>query len=71
MELSKSDSLKVTLQKKAMENVKIDFNGGRAFIQMRLYLVENKMYLLQTITEAEKDNNKSVGRFMDSFALIK
>jgi len=50
--------------------INIDFKDGMAVIRMRLYLVKNKMYMLQTITETKKDFNKSITRFMDSFELI-
>ncbi|MFN6946338.1 MAG: hypothetical protein ACK4ND_15425 [Cytophagaceae bacterium] len=50
--------------------IKIDFRDGMAVIRMRIYLVKNQMYLLQTITETKKDFNKSITRFMDSFELI-
>ena len=48
---------------------KIDYRDGLAFIFMRAYLVENTMYMLQTITVPSKDSNKSIYRFMDSFSL--
>jgi hypothetical protein len=48
---------------------RIDFRDGLAVITMRAYLVKNKMYILQTITETKKDFNKSIGKFMDSFKL--
>ena len=51
--------------------VKIDFQEGLAVIRMRLFLVDNKMYILQTITETKKDNNKDISKFMDSFELLK
>lgn len=51
--------------------VRIDFQDGMAIIRMRLYLVKNTMYILQTICETKKDNNKSIDRFMNSFKLIR
>ena len=50
--------------------IKIDFKDGMAVIRMRSYLVNNKMYVLQTITETKKDFNKSITLFMDSFELL-
>ncbi len=35
--------------------VKFDFKNGEAVITMRIYLVDNAVYLLQTITYPEKD----------------
>jgi hypothetical protein len=50
--------------------VKIDYPEGAAIITVRMYLVENKMYMLETITDKKKDSNASITKFMDSFALI-
>jgi len=47
---------------------RIDFKDGLAVITMRAYLAGHIMYFLQTITPTKKDHNKSIGRFMDSFA---
>lgn len=51
--------------------VRIDFKEGLAVITMRTYLVENQMYMLQTITATEQDFNTSIGKFMDSFKILK
>lgn len=51
--------------------IKINYNDGAAVIKMRLFLVQNKMYILQTITLTEKDSNKSIDKFMNSFKLLK
>ena len=54
--------------------VKISFKnegiGGDNIIRLRLLLVENALYLIQTITVAEKDDNEGIGKFMDSFKLL-
>ena len=49
---------------------KIDYKEGVAIITIRLYLVENKLYMLETIAETQKDPNASITKFMNSFALI-
>jgi hypothetical protein len=49
---------------------KIDYQDGIAIITMRLYLVENKLYMLETIAETKKDQNASITKFMNSFTLI-
>jgi len=49
--------------------IKIDYKEGLAVIKMRLYLVKNKMYIIQTITMTKNEFNKSIDRFMDSFKL--
>lgn len=48
---------------------RVDYQNGLAVITMRAYLVKNKMYMIQTITETKKDHNKAMDRFMNSFAL--
>ena len=50
--------------------IRIDFKHGLAIIKMRIYVVKNKMYLLQTITETKKHYNLSVTQFMNSFQLL-
>ena len=50
---------------------RIEYKNGLEVLKMRVYLVDNKMYMLETITEIAKDNNKSILRFMDSFKLVK
>ena len=50
--------------------IKIDFRNGLAIITMKIILVKNKMYMLQTITETKKDFNTSITRFMKSFKLL-
>ncbi|HSZ72288.1 MAG TPA: hypothetical protein VK750_06390 [Cytophagaceae bacterium] len=49
----------------------IDYQEGLAVITMRMLLVENRMYLVQTITETSKLPNESVSKFMESFQLSK
>jgi len=60
----------IELGKHEGREVKVDFQDGVAVIRMRMFLVQNKMYMLQTITETSKDFNKSITRFMDSFQFI-
>jgi len=50
--------------------IKIDFGNGMAIMKIRYYLVKNKLYMIQTITETGKFSNKSVDRFLDSFKLV-
>lgn len=52
--------------------IKISFEaqGESGISMMRMFLVANRMYMIQTITEAKKDGNVAIGRFMDSFELI-
>lgn len=50
--------------------MKIDFQNGIAVIWIRVYLVENKVYMLQIISKSENDGNNSIKTFMDSFSLL-
>ena len=50
--------------------VEVDFRDGLAVINMRMFLVGNKMYLMQTITKTDSYSNKSIDRFMNSFKLL-
>jgi len=58
----------------AGREVKISFKSegikGENLIRLRLHLVENALYLLQTITPAEKDDNDDIEKFMASFKLL-
>ena len=65
--LSKED---VKIDSYPGKEVKINFQDGMAIIRIRVYLVENKVYMLQVITKIEKDSNESISKFMDSFSLI-
>ena len=62
---------KIKLGKFQGREIKIDFKNGLAIIKNRTYLVGNKVYLVQTITKTEKENNKSIEKFMNSFTLKK
>jgi hypothetical protein len=49
--------------------VRIDLKNGKTVMNMRFYLVKNRMYVLETVTDADKDDNSSIDRFMNSFEL--
>lgn len=51
--------------------IKIDVTDGVAVITMRFYLVKNRMYIIQTFTDTNKDFSQSITKFMDSFKLKK
>ena len=51
------------------KEITIDFQQGQYTITIRMYLVKNKMYLLQTISEPKKSGNELSKRFMNSFKL--
>lgn len=60
----------ITLNEFPGREARIDFQNGKAVITMRLYLVKNQLYIIQTITETKKDFNLSIKKFFDSFELL-
>ena len=50
---------------------RIEYKNNTEVLKMRMYLVHNKMYMLETATKMAKDNNKHIAKFMDSFRLLK
>jgi len=60
----------ITLKGYSGREVRIDFKDGLAVINMRLFLIKNKMYMMEIITETKNDFNLSIKRFMDSFELL-
>jgi hypothetical protein len=59
----------IELNKFPGREIRADYQNGLAVITMRLYLVRNKLFLTETITDTKKDFNKSISKFMDSFEL--
>ncbi len=49
--------------------VKLDVQQGKSVINIRFYLVKNRMYMLETITAVDKDHNSSINKFMNSFEI--
>jgi len=60
----------ITIEGFPGREVKISFNEGADIITMRLYLVKNKLFMLETITHANKITNAAITRFLNSFQLI-
>ncbi len=50
--------------------VKIQFGEEKMNMYMKMFLVKNRVYILQVICTAKKDKNKSINKFFDSFALV-
>ena len=50
---------------------RIEMKEGLEFVKLRVYLIHNKMYMVETVTETKNETNKSINRFMNSFRLIK
>lgn len=49
---------------------KVDFQNGLAVISARCYLVKNRMYIAQVITETKKHPNASMDKFFNSFRIV-
>lgn len=49
--------------------VKVDFQDGANVITMKCFLVNDAMYIMQTICETSKDDNERMDQFFDSFVL--
>ena len=62
---------KIDLENYPGREFKIDFKDGLAIIKTRIYLVDTTVYFLQTITKTEKENNKLIDKFMNSFTIKK
>ena len=50
--------------------IRIDFGNGLAVITMKMILVKNKTYMLQTITKTNQEPNDDLLKFMNSFKLL-
>lgn len=49
----------------------IKISIDQAYIYMNAYLIENTIYITQVICMKQKDENKDISRFLDSFDIIK
>jgi len=50
--------------------MKVLFNEGKSVMNTRFFLVENRLIMLQVMTGVNKDFNKSINYFLDSFKLL-
>ena len=50
--------------------IKVSAKSISLVLKMRIFLVENKVYMLQVLTPIKNDFNKSINKFLDSFELI-
>ncbi|MEL6132274.1 MAG: hypothetical protein AAFR59_02795 [Bacteroidota bacterium] len=48
-------------------SIAADEAGNEAIIRSRMVLIENVIYMIQTITKKEHDGNGAIKAFMDSF----
>ena len=51
-------------------HVHYTFNGGQTVMNMKLYLIKSRIYMLRVQCEPSNDNNASMDKFFDSFELI-
>lgn len=52
------------------KNVTISFQNGQVILNMRQYLVDNYVYVLQVMTPKDKQGNESITKFFESFKLL-
>lgn len=50
--------------------IKVSFNQNKSVFTSRIYLVYNKLYIIQVFTDSNNDFNKSIVRFLDSFETL-
>ena len=50
---------------------RIEMKDGAEFVKMRAYMINNKLYMIEAVTETKNEFNPSINRFMNSFKLIK
>jgi hypothetical protein len=68
---------KLLTQKKIMldnhegREITVGYEENKNTITMRLFVIDNKIYMLQAIAKTEKSPNQSATRFFDSFKLTK
>lgn len=64
-------SKKIVLQNYPGMEANIDYDNGKGLIRMRIYLVKNVAYILETICDGGKGTNKLLDKFFNSFSLLK
>jgi hypothetical protein len=61
----------ITLEGFEGVEARIEMKDGAEFVKLRVYLIHNKMYMVETVTETKNETNKSINRFINSFRIIK
>ena len=51
--------------------VKVKFADGQGIMNMKLYLIKSRMYIMEVGCEKDKDNNPYIDKFFNSFSTIK
>ena len=50
--------------------VKMNLKSGEGYAYVKMYLVHNRMYMLEVLCDPKNDHNASIDKYFDSFALI-
>lgn len=61
----------ITLEGFEGVEARIEMKEGTEFVKLRVYLIHNKMYMVEAVTETKNEFNPSINRFVNSFRLIK
>ena len=51
--------------------IKVKFADGQGIMNMKLYLIKSRMYIMEAGCEKDKDNNPAIDKFFNSFSTIK
>ncbi len=65
----KADEKKITLKGYPGRSVKIEMAEEKAVMNMRIYIVNSRAYIIQTICYKQNDDNAMSSKFFNSFAL--
>jgi hypothetical protein len=65
----KTDEKKITLKGYPGRSVKIEMAEEKAVMNMRIYIVNSRAYIIQTICYKQNDDNAMSTKFFNSFAL--
>ena len=49
---------------------RIDFNDGKAVVKSKAYIVNDRFYMVQTVSKQEKNINLDAEKFLDSFKVF-
>ncbi|MBL7692586.1 MAG: hypothetical protein JNM41_13430 [Flavipsychrobacter sp.] len=65
-----ADEKKITLKGYPGRSVKVDMVEEKAVMNLRIYIVNSRVYILQTLCYKEKDENAMGAKYFNSFALV-
>jgi hypothetical protein len=51
-------------------HIKINHGDGQETVNMKIYLIKNRVYFLKVTYRPDKDKNTSIGNFFNSFELL-